>query len=256
MAVLYKNLYKNIDLRVYGIEKQIEYDWIVKPGGNPGDIRFKYKNVKGTRIDKDGNLLIETEFGELMHKCPVSYQEIDKKKIVVKTEFKKISKNIYGFEVNEYVKNYELIIDPVVLAYSTYLGGNDDDGGRGIAADSSGNAYVTGYTWSTNFPTKNQYQSDETDGYAFVTKLEFEEPSITVTSPNGGEAWEVESIHDITWTSTGSVGNVKLEVTTDNGSNWTVFDASALNDGVRPWVVPNTPSSNCKIRISETDGSP
>ncbi len=75
-AVLYKNLYKNIDLKVYGIEKQIEYDWIVKPGGNPGDIRFEYKNVKGTCIDEEGNLLIETDFGELMHKRPVSYQEI------------------------------------------------------------------------------------------------------------------------------------------------------------------------------------
>ena len=58
MAVLYKSLYKNIDLKVYGIEKEIEYDWIVKPGGNPGDIRFRYKNVKGTRIDEKGNLLI------------------------------------------------------------------------------------------------------------------------------------------------------------------------------------------------------
>ncbi|MGD2085937.1 MAG: hypothetical protein PVH61_07120 [Candidatus Aminicenantes bacterium] len=74
-AVLYKNLYKDIDLKVYGIEKQIEYDWIVKPGGNPEDIRFEYKNVKGTRLDDEGNLLIETDFGELMHKKPVSYQE-------------------------------------------------------------------------------------------------------------------------------------------------------------------------------------
>ena len=43
-AVLYKNIYKNIDLKVYGIEKQIEYDWVVKPAGNPRDIRFEYKN--------------------------------------------------------------------------------------------------------------------------------------------------------------------------------------------------------------------
>jgi len=124
---LYKGLYKNIELKVYGVEKQIEYDWIVKPGGNSGEIRFEYKNVKGTRIDNDGNLIIESNFGELLHKCPVSYQEIDKKKIIVKAEFKKISKNMYGFEVNEYDRNYKLIIDPVVLAYSTYLGGNDDD---------------------------------------------------------------------------------------------------------------------------------
>ena len=53
----------------------IKYDWIVKPGGNPADIRFTYKNTKGTRIDEEGNLVIETEFGELVHKRPGSFQE-------------------------------------------------------------------------------------------------------------------------------------------------------------------------------------
>ena len=167
-AVLYKGLYKNIELKVYGVEKQIEYDWIVKPGGNPGDIRFEYKNVKGTRIDKDGNLLIETDFGELMHKSPVSYQEIGraqgarrraqsevvgaglracpKERRDVNVTFKKIGKNTYGFEVSEYDKSQELIIDPVVLVYSTYLGGSDEDWGMGIAVDNNGYAYVTGTT--------------------------------------------------------------------------------------------------------------
>ena len=44
------------------------------------------------------------------------------------------------------------------LVYSTYLGGsgtNSEDAGNGIAVDPSGNAYVTGYTYSTNFPTQN-----------------------------------------------------------------------------------------------------
>jgi hypothetical protein len=41
------------------------------------------------------------------------------------------------------------------LVYSTYLGGTGTDAGIGIAADSTGNAYVTGVTYSTNFPTTN-----------------------------------------------------------------------------------------------------
>ncbi len=55
------------------------------------------------------------------------------------------------------------------LLYSTYLGGSGDDAGHGIALDASGNAYVTGTTISTDFPTKNAVQT--TPGGAFAAEL-------------------------------------------------------------------------------------
>jgi hypothetical protein len=182
-AVLYKSLYKNIDLKVYGIEKQIEYDWVVKPGADPGDIRFEYKNVKGIRLDDEGNLLIETEFGELIHKKPVCYQKINstqnqhrglihQTRVEVDGLFKKIGKNTYGFELGEYDTSCELIIDPVVLVYSTYLGGDYTEYGNGIAVDSQGYVYVAGWTHSEDFPTLNQYQTYQGDYDVFITKID------------------------------------------------------------------------------------
>ncbi|HEV2799546.1 MAG TPA: SBBP repeat-containing protein [Pyrinomonadaceae bacterium] len=68
------------------------------------------------------------------------------------------------------------------LVYSTYLGGSastsgqgDFENGSGIAVDSAGNAYVTGQTRSTNFPTLNPVQAAFGGGFpngdAFVTKI-------------------------------------------------------------------------------------
>jgi hypothetical protein len=81
-------------------------------------------------------------------------------------------------------------------------------------------------------------------------------PTVTVISPNGGEEWRVGSQKIITWTSTGTVGNVKIEYTTDNGTVWTEIVSSTANEGSYPWTVPDTISSQCFIRVSEIDGSP
>jgi hypothetical protein len=80
-----------------------------------------------------------------------------------------------------------LVIDPV-LAYSTYLGGTSHDGGRDIAVDAEGNAYVTGITLSTNFPTENPSQPSHAGGGldAFVTKLNSEGNSVIYSTYLGG----------------------------------------------------------------------
>ncbi|MFB3778210.1 MAG: SBBP repeat-containing protein [Bryobacteraceae bacterium] len=58
------------------------------------------------------------------------------------------------------------------LVYSTYLGGSDDDSGYGIAVDTGGSAYVTGLTWSWDFPVQSPWQPTEAGSCdVFVTKL-------------------------------------------------------------------------------------
>jgi Immunoglobulin I-set domain/Beta-propeller repeat len=66
----------------------------------------------------------------------------------------------------------ELNTNGSALVYSTYLGGNSDDIADGIAVDAAGGAYVTGYTYSTNFPCTNAYQSHlQGSNDVFVTQI-------------------------------------------------------------------------------------
>lgn len=73
------------------------------------------------------------------------------------------------------------------LVYSTYLGGNFWDEGRGITVNAAGSAYITGVTDSLNFPTQNPYQPVLGGGYdAFVTKLNSTGSGIVYSSYLGG----------------------------------------------------------------------
>jgi Bacterial Ig-like domain (group 3)/Beta-propeller repeat/Abnormal spindle-like microcephaly-assoc'd, ASPM-SPD-2-Hydin len=74
-----------------------------------------------------------------------------------------------------------------VLVYSTYLGGSFTDGANGVAVDSTGSAYVTGYTSSNNFPTANALQPVSASGYdAFVAKIAPAGNSLTYSTYLGG----------------------------------------------------------------------
>ena len=92
-----------------------------------------------------------------------------------------------------------------VLVYSTYLGGSGDDLGRGIAVDASGNAYFTGVTESSNFPTTpGAFQTTNTGGNynysGFVAKLSlgsFVSPPVTTASlsgPSGNNGWYLGAV--------------------------------------------------------------
>jgi hypothetical protein len=78
-------------------------------------------------------------------------------------------------------------------------------------------------------------------------------PTLTLTSPNGGETWNVGSTQCITWNSTGSIQAVKIEYSIDYGAPWMIIDASAENSGSFDWLIPNTPSHYCWLRISEAN---
>ncbi len=75
--------------------------------------------------------------------------------------------------------------------------------------------------------------------------------SLILLLPNGGEIWEVGTLENITWHSTG-INNVTLNYSTDSGNTWTeIVGVYPAGNGQYEWLIPDTPSGFCKIKIND-----
>jgi hypothetical protein len=81
-----------------------------------------------------------------------------------------------------------------------------------------------------------------------------EAPSITVTSPVGGETWQIDSVHDITWNYVKTSGAVNIYISRDNGAAWEEIEKWTQNDGRTTWKVTGPASAQCLIRIRDNAG--
>lgn len=159
-AVIYSEVYEGVDVKFYGNNRLLEYDIIVKPGAEPSMVRLSYDGIEGLKVTESGDLYITMKEGGIIQKKPYVYQEIEGKRVEIDSRFKIIKEEgrfAYGFEVASYSKEHSLVIDPV-LVYSTYLGGSGNDYSLDVAVDTAGNAYVIGWTESSDFPMQNPYQ--------------------------------------------------------------------------------------------------
>ena len=77
-------------------------------------------------------------------------------------------------------------------------------------------------------------------------------PSLTLQSPNGGETWTIGTQQLIQWSSTGEVGNVRLDYSTDGFSSSELIVSSTANDGSYTWTIPDVPSTNVLVRVRST----
>jgi hypothetical protein len=173
--VIYRNLWPGIDLTMRGEPGELKYEFRVRPGGVPSDIRIAYTGADGLTIGKDGALLVETSMGVLRDAPPIAWQMIDGVRSPIDTRYALgEDRSSYSFDVRAgYRRDQELVIDPG-LEYSTFLGGTSHDFGTAIAVDSGGNAYIIGTTQSTNFPTRvGSFDRTFNGGVVdvFVTKL-------------------------------------------------------------------------------------
>ena len=171
--VMYQDLWPGIDLAFRGTGGELKYEFVLEPGAQVEDIGLRYAGADGVSLKANGALAIRTALGTLTDSSPVTYQETDGQRVPVQSSFVLRGGGTYEFDVGAYDPGNRLVIDPG-LAYSTYLGGGGGDAGTGIAVDASGNAYVTGATSSTDFPTTlGAFDTTANGGSdAFVTKLD------------------------------------------------------------------------------------
>ncbi len=120
--VKYSDVYQGIDLVYHTRQGNLEYDFIVASGADPGKIRLKIEGSEMLHKDASGNLVLQTRLGDLLIKAPVTYQEVGKEKKYIASNYE-IEGDLISIRLDPYDRTRPLIIDPE-LVFSTYLGGS------------------------------------------------------------------------------------------------------------------------------------
>lgn len=188
------NVYPGVGMVYYGDGRRLEYDFVVAPGADPGVIRLAFDGAERLSTDARGDLVLATAAGELRMHAPVTYQTIGGERRAIASAYtlsrRDDGRTEVGVRVAAWDRRHALVIDPV-LSYATYLGGAGADSVFGIAADGDGHAYVTGNTFSTNFPTAGAIQDESFGGSdAFVTKLNAAGTALVYSTYLGGAAFD------------------------------------------------------------------
>lgn len=224
-AVKYAEEYPGIDLKYYGRQRQLEYDFDVAAHADPAMISLSIDGADGITIDDDGSLVLKTAAGEVRWLKPLAYQASDAGRQVVDVGYR-VDKNHVSFKLGAYDKNKTLVIDPA-LVYGTYLDGNGFERYNSFQVDSAGYSYILGETGSSNFPTTpGAYQKYETKNYSgevFVSKLSQDGSYLVWSTIVGGTGPNNASLPDgFTLDSTGNVYIVGETGDFTNGNNGTL----------------------------------
>jgi Beta-propeller repeat/Abnormal spindle-like microcephaly-assoc'd, ASPM-SPD-2-Hydin len=188
-AVNFKSVYPGIDLLYYGKDGQLEYDLVLSPGADPSSIKFEISGA-GIELNKSGNLALHVSQGIIELRRPVIYQKHeDGSRQTVSGDFV-VHGNEVTLRIGNYEKDKQLIVDPV-LSFSTLIGANNSTSVAGVAVDESGDMFITGTTFATNYPTVNAFQSKNNGTTnVFVTKLNPAGDVILYSTYIGGGAFD------------------------------------------------------------------
>jgi len=193
--IFYHDIYPGIDLKFYKKNHKLEYDIIINNYENIDNILFEVSGASNLEISRDGDLNIKNENTILMtHVKPEIFQlvngkskTIDGKFVIKNKKNENYAASIYGFEINQYDIEHPVIIDPTI-EFSTIVGGEKYDFGRGVGIDPSGNIIVAGHTESLDFPNSSGIEILNQGGRydCFITKLTPDGKNVIFSTYFGG----------------------------------------------------------------------
>ncbi len=166
--ISYQNLYNNIDLQVSSRGVNMKYDFVVKSGANPADIKMNYVGTNGIQL-VNGDLILKTSIGDVTDTKPYAYQLINGERQTVNCIYKMKGNSVWFEFPDGYNKSAELVIDPTLI-FSTYSGSDADNFGYSATYDSKGNAYAAGSVFQYNgkYPTTpGAFQTSWAGGVGF-----------------------------------------------------------------------------------------
>jgi hypothetical protein len=194
-------VYPGIDLLYHGREGRLDHDFIVAPSADPGRVQVRFTGAERAEIGTGGDLLLHTATGTVRQGRPLVYQEVNGDRRPVSAQYVLRSAKCAATEVRFALGPYDhalpLVIDPPLLSFSTYLGGNEGDATDyqfdympgGVATDAAGNVYVTGTTYAPDFPTTpGAFQTDRVGGAdVFISKLSADGTQLIYSTLLGGD---------------------------------------------------------------------
>jgi acyl-CoA hydrolase len=254
-SVVYRDLWPGIDLVYRGTAGRLKYTFLVKPWADPGQIKLAYRGAATVRLTEGEELEVSTPVGGFRDARPVSYQEVEGQRVEVATAYVledagESGWHVYGFRVGAYDRDQLLVLDPVVLVYAGYIGGAQIDDALGIALDAAGNAFVTGYTSSTEatFPVRVgpdvTFNGGPYDFDAFVAKVAADGTGLLYAGYIGGATADFGTAIAVDAAGnayvTGLTGSTEATFPvrvgpdlTHNGGSYDAFVAKVTADGTR-----------------------
>lgn len=198
-AIVYKNLYQNIDLYYKNDPNTgFKYNYIIRPGGDINQIKFRIDGASAMPDDIAGSIIIQTRFGNLSEEIPLSYIENYLGRKPIDIHFRKIDSITFGLSANiDTPSSFSIIIDPIpTRKWGTYFGGSLSEGvgERCSDIDNQQNLIMAGTTISNNnIATTGAFLTTIQGGFdAFLAKFTSSGSLIWATY-FGGPTWEGSS---------------------------------------------------------------